>query len=84
VADRMMIMRGGQVVQTGTPAELITNPADDYVAEFTNDVPLVRVLCAHEVIDTDAVPDEGRMRVPAQTPVEPLIPKAWPSNAMVS
>ncbi len=74
VADRMMIMRGGQVVQTGTPAELITNPADDYVAEFTNDVPLVRVLCAHEVIDTNAVPDEGRMRLPAETPVEALLP----------
>ena len=33
-----------------------------------------RVLCAHEVIDPDAVPDEGRPRVPAQTPVETLLP----------
>ncbi len=74
VADRMMIMRDGEVVQTGTPAELITNPADDYVAEFTNDVPLVRVLCAHEVIDADAVPDAGRTRVAAETPVETLLP----------
>ena len=31
----MMIMRDGMVVQVGTPAELIVNPADDYVAEFT-------------------------------------------------
>ena len=34
----------GAVVQIGTPAELIVNPADDYVAEFTSDVPLARVL----------------------------------------
>ncbi|MEO1139195.1 MAG: betaine/proline/choline family ABC transporter ATP-binding protein [Pseudomonadota bacterium] len=74
VADRMMIMRGGQVVQTGTPAELITNPADDYVAEFTNDVPLVRVLCACDVTDPEAGPENGRPRVPDHLPVEALLP----------
>lgn len=74
VADRMMIMRGGQVVQTGTPAELITNPADDYVAEFTNDVPLVRVLTAGEVVDPDAGPGDCRTRVPGRMPVEALLP----------
>ena len=35
IADRMMIMRDGMVVQVGAPAELIVNPADSYVAEFT-------------------------------------------------
>ena len=74
VADRMMIMRDGEVVQTGTPAELITNPVDDYVAEFTNDVPLVRVLLAHEVTDPNAIPDGGRTRVSSDTPVEALLP----------
>lgn len=74
VADRMMIMRGGEVVQTGTPAELITNPADDYVAEFTNDVPLVRVLTAIEVVDPNAGPGDCRSRVPAKMPVEALLP----------
>lgn len=74
VPDRMMIMRGGQVVQTGTPAELITNPADDYVSEFTNDVPLVRVLTAAEVVDPDAGPADCRSRVPGRTPVEALLP----------
>ncbi|MFN3207514.1 MAG: glycine betaine/L-proline ABC transporter ATP-binding protein [Roseovarius sp.] len=74
VADRMMIMRGGRVVQTGTPAELITNPADDYVAEFTNDVPMVRVLCAGDVTDPDAGPAEGRERVSGDLSVEALLP----------
>ncbi len=46
IADRMMIMKDGQIVQVGTPAELIVNPADDYVAEFTTDVPITRVLTA--------------------------------------
>ncbi|WP_135506153.1 quaternary amine ABC transporter ATP-binding protein [Roseovarius aestuariivivens] len=74
VADRMMIMRGGQVVQTGTPAELITNPVNDYVAEFTNDVPLARVLTAAEVADAKGQRDDGLKRVAAETPVETLLP----------
>lgn len=74
VADRMMIMRGGQVVQTGTPAELITNPADDYVAEFTNDVPLARVLRAAEVTDPKAAAANGLGQVPADMSVETLLP----------
>ena len=56
IADRMMIMRDGMVVQVGTPAELIVNPADDYVAEFTEDVPMVRVLTAMDVLDTGQPP----------------------------
>ncbi|MGK7755846.1 hypothetical protein [Roseovarius sp. C03] len=83
VADRMMIMRGGRVVQTGTPAQLITNPADDYVAEFTNDVPMVRVLRAHEVTDPDAGSAEGRERVSGGCPSRRCcrccrrIPRGW-------
>ena len=51
IADRMMIMRDGMVVQVGAPSDLILNPADDYVAEFTEDVPMVRVLKAADVLD---------------------------------
>jgi len=39
LADRIAIMRDGIIVQIGTPDEIIVNPADDYVAEFTRDVP---------------------------------------------
>jgi len=49
IADRMMIMREGRVVQVGTPAELIMKPADSYVAEFTEDVPMARVLKARDL-----------------------------------
>jgi iron(III) transport system ATP-binding protein len=34
IADRIAIMRGGKVVQVGTPAELYTQPATPFVAEF--------------------------------------------------
>lgn len=39
LADRIAIMRDGVVVQIGTPDEIIVNPVDDYVREFTRDVP---------------------------------------------
>ena len=46
LADRIAIMREGTIVQTGTPAEIVLQPIDDYVAEFTRDVPLVKVVTA--------------------------------------
>lgn len=39
LADRIAIMRDGAVVQIGTPDEIVMDPVDDYVREFTRDVP---------------------------------------------
>lgn len=38
LADRIAIMRDGKVVQIGTPADIVLNPVDDYVREFSKDV----------------------------------------------
>jgi glycine betaine/proline transport system ATP-binding protein len=61
-------------VQIGTPAELIVHPADDYVAEFTRDVPLVRVLRAADVADAGAKKTQRMIEVAAATTVEALLP----------
>ena len=74
IADRMAIMRDGMVVQIGTPAELIVNPADDYVAEFTSDVPIARVLRASEVADRAKMPTADMQRIDGDLPVETLLP----------
>jgi glycine betaine/proline transport system ATP-binding protein len=73
IADRMMIMRDGMVVQVGSPAELIVNPADDYVAEFTEDVPLVRVLKATDVLDPEQIPTPEMPQRDCQCSVEELL-----------
>ncbi len=44
LADRIAIMHSGKVVQIGTPEELITSPADDYVAKFTQKIPRRQVV----------------------------------------
>ncbi len=44
IGDRIAIMRDGRFVQVGTPAEVVLNPADDYVRNFVRDVPRSHVV----------------------------------------
>jgi glycine betaine/proline transport system ATP-binding protein len=44
LGDRIAIMRDGEIVQLGTPEELVGSPADDYVANFVRDIPRTHVL----------------------------------------
>jgi glycine betaine/proline transport system ATP-binding protein len=52
LGDRIAILKDGRVVQVGTPEEILTNPSDDYVADFTRDVNRVRALTANTVMIT--------------------------------
>ena len=74
IADRMAIMRDGMVVQIGRPADLILNPADAYVREFTNDVPWEMVLTAGDIADPDRPVVAGMGQVSADTTVDLLLP----------
>lgn len=44
LADRIAIMKDGEIIQVATPEELVMNPATDYVAEFTRHIPRSKVL----------------------------------------
>lgn len=55
LGDHIMIMRDGQVIQTGTPEEILTQPADDYVERFIEDVDRSRVLTAANVMINPAM-----------------------------
>ena len=56
VGDRIAIMRDGEIVQNGTPEEIVTLPADDYVAEFVQDVSRAKVIQVNAVMQQpDAV-----------------------------
>jgi len=46
LGDRIAILKDGRVVQTGTPEEILENPANEYVQDFTRDVNRSRVLTA--------------------------------------
>lgn len=50
LGDRIAIMKDGIIVQLGTPEEILTNPADEYVASFVTDVDRSKVLTAENIM----------------------------------
>ncbi|HCW92333.1 quaternary amine ABC transporter ATP-binding protein [Flexistipes sinusarabici] len=50
LGDRIVLMKDGGVVQIGTPEEILTNPADEYVRRFVEDVDSTKVLTAESVM----------------------------------
>lgn len=51
LGDRIAVMRDGRIVQVGSPEEILTDPANDYVAQFVQDVDRARVLTAASVVE---------------------------------
>lgn len=50
IGDRIAIMRDGQVVQIGTPEQIVMHPADEYVADFVAGISRLKVVRAHAVM----------------------------------
>ncbi len=53
VGDRIAIMRDGEIVQVGLPNDVVLNPADEFVREFTQDVRLHGMVTAASIMDTE-------------------------------
>ncbi|WGW04971.1 choline ABC transporter ATP-binding protein [Tropicibacter oceani] len=70
IGNRIAIMEGGRIVQLGTPRDIFSNPASDYVADFVANMNPLGVLCARDVME----PGEGGQQVEAETPIRELIP----------
>ncbi len=65
LGDRVAIMRDGLVVQLGTPEEIVTNPADDYVREFVKDVPRGKVVPVNNIMEEPSLVTDGDKAVSA-------------------
>ncbi|MDF1717356.1 MAG: choline ABC transporter ATP-binding protein [Antarcticimicrobium sp.] len=50
IGNRIAIMEGGRIVQCGTPQQIFSNPANDYVADFVAHMNPLGVLCARDVM----------------------------------
>ena len=50
LGDRIVILRAGRVVQTGAPEDILTSPADDYVARFVSSADVTHVLTAERIM----------------------------------
>lgn len=68
LADRIAVMKDGEVVQVGAPEEFILNPANDYIREFTRNIPQTKVLRIRSVMrpatqDMTGAPIQGDARL---------------------
>ena len=59
LADRIIIMNEGRIVQIGSPEDLIMKPADDYVKEFTEDLPRERLLSVKSIMNNQKQPSNA-------------------------
>jgi glycine betaine/proline transport system ATP-binding protein len=50
IGDRIALMKDGSIVQVGTPEEILTNPANEYVERFVEDVDRSKVLTAAHIM----------------------------------
>ena len=56
LGDRIAIMRDGAIVQEGTPEDIVNRPADDYVADFVQDVASMAELRGAPTAEAEAAP----------------------------
>ena len=70
IGNRIAIMEGGRIVQCGTPRDIFTNPANEYVADFVAHMNPLGVLTARDVM-TDGTATGPSIDV--ETPVQDIM-----------
>ena len=55
IGDRVAIMRDGQIIQQGSPEEIVALPTDEYVTEFVQDVSRAKVIQAKAIMQESEV-----------------------------
>ncbi len=73
LADRLALMRDGKIVQIGRPVDIALNPVDEYVARFTQEIPLLQIVTARDL--ASAVADQVGDVISADTLLVDLVPR---------
>lgn len=60
LGDRIAMMKDGEIVQTGTPEDIVNNPANDYVTSFIQDVDRSRVISIGSIMRKPEPLREGK------------------------
>ena len=83
LGTRIAIMRDGAIIQTGTPEEIVGNPVDDYVADFTRDVRPATVLTVGYLMDpkedsaASLPPSRPEVEVNSEQTVDEVLAEKW-------
>lgn len=81
LGDRIAIMKDGAIVQVGTAQQIVAHPANEYVREFTRDVPRAKVLTAESImLPLNGLTWAAETAVPHHTTLEAIIPHVLSSE----
>ena len=89
LGNRIAIMRDGAVIQTGTPEEIVADPADEYVADFTRDVRPSTVLTVGYFMDRQetkralAEASKPNARVAFEQTVDEALSELWSTPGQI-
>jgi len=82
LGDRIGIMKDGELVQLATPAEMVINPANDYVREFAREAPRDQIITVGSICDRSSIPQE-RQAVPGSSRLCEVASKVLSSDTPV-
>jgi glycine betaine/proline transport system ATP-binding protein len=72
LGDHIAIMKDGRVVQVGTPEDIVTAPADDYVADFVAGVSRLSLVTAARIMQPINGPGRDLSAAPRVAPTATL------------
>ena len=77
LADHLVILKDGYVVQQGEPQEILIAPNDDYIVDFISDINRARVLRVRSVMqETERCPEKSAGEVDYDDNLESVIAKS--------
>jgi choline ABC transporter, ATP-binding protein len=72
IGNRIAIMEGGRIIQCGTPQDIVKNPADQYVADFVQNMNPITMLTAGDIMAPGIAASQGAVSGTAK-PQTPLV-----------
>ncbi len=81
IGNRIAIMEGGRIVQCGTPHQIYSNPANEYVGEFVTHMNPLGVLCARDVME--AATETTEVTVDPSTSIRKVVNKIFETGAPI-
>jgi len=84
LADRIAIMKEGVIEQLDTPANIVLNPATEYVRKFTEEVPREKVLLIEDVMDSSTGDNVSDLKVSKDEVIENVAEKILTQDKTVA
>jgi glycine betaine/proline transport system ATP-binding protein len=88
MGDRIAIMKDGRIAQVGSPTEILTNPADDYVESFVENVDRTKVIPVRTVMrdldDGEEAPQGEEASVSPHTSIAEVLPRVLERDGLVA